>query len=97
MPQDLGDEERIAVGFLRQRVAERDAFGVHVVPGDRFHQREQVDVVETLHREPFDSGLSVPRDERVGQGMVGSDLRVPERRDDEEPRRIGRGHDVAEQ
>ena len=52
MAQELGGEERIAVGLAAQRVREPDTGVVELVTGGRRHQLDQLVVFEAGERDP---------------------------------------------
>ncbi len=79
VPEDLADEERVAVGLAMEGIGQGDARGVHGMAGQRLHHRQdpgrieagQVDAVHPFHPPEGAQGL----DQRVRGGQ----LVVPER------------------
>ena len=74
MPQQLTDEERIAVRLGQERVAEGHAFLGHLVAGIRLEQGEHVVTAEPGHREPLDIGLPMEGRECFGERMLRGDV-----------------------
>jgi hypothetical protein len=95
--QQLGDEERIAVGLPGDLVGQPEPGVVELVSRRRLHDLDHLRLRQTSQRYPLDSVLAAQVCKQLGEWMPASDVRLPVGADEEQPNR-GRGpHDVAHQ
>lgn len=97
MPEELGDEEGVAVGLARDLLGERDPGVVHPVPGGGLHDRHHVGAPEPRERHSLHALLTAQGGQDVGEGMLAVELGVAEGPEDDQSGNGGLHHDVPEQ
>ncbi len=98
LAEDLGHEERVAVGLLVDAVGEGHARLVEFVTGGGLHERHHVGVVEAFERECAHPGrLAVQGAQGLGEGMGDREFGIAVGAENEQPCRGRVGRYVAQQ
>lgn len=63
--QHLADEERVPGRLGEERIAQRQAFVVHPVPGRPFQPRQEVGVAQATQRQSVDAVLTMQHGEQA--------------------------------
>ena len=92
MAEHLADEERVAAGLLTKCMREAKAVGVHRVAGDGLHHRDDIGVGEARERDTVDTGLASQRRQRRSERILGADVGLAVRANEQEATR-GHGRD----
>lgn len=89
--------EGVSVGLLMEGMRERDPLGVELVPGGCLHEVDEVDVVDPVQLDPFDTRLAIEARECIVQVQLRRHIVVPVRADDEHAQALGRRDQMPEQ
>jgi len=94
VPEQLGDEEGIAVGLPEERVGQSEALFAQCMAGRGLHEGLHAVLVEALELEAGEATVSPEQSERLAQARGLGQLAVTERAEHEEANRVLGRHQV---